>query len=450
MSSLALPPALSPALSLEDSIAPSGESDRRIALVDVNSFFASCERVFDPRLKDKPVVVLSNNDGCVVARSNEAKALGVAMGVPWFKLASWAPKVGLVARSSNYELYGDLSARVMQILGRFSSEVEVYSIDEAFLSVKGTPEELVALGREIKETVMRHTGLPVCVGIGRSKTLAKLANHGAKKSSHMGGVCNLDTFSLEHLDAIMAAYPVNNLWGVAGRTAKRLAGQGINTILELKEADPRLIRKRFSVVMQRTVYELRGIDCIKLEGERLVKDQVIYSRSFATPVTTVEDMRQVLAVYAQRVSKRLRKQGSVTQALTCYAATSRFANEPMHSPTTAVAFSMPVDDPVEIMKACTETLLPRIIPGSKYVRAGIMLHGVSPKSSHSYLDIFTPLYEQREVGITLDNVMARHGKTSIGLGVAGLKTARRWEMKRELLSLRATTHWDELATVYAR
>lgn len=423
---------------------------RRIALVDVNSFFASCERIFDPKLVGKPVVVLSNNDGCVVARSNEAKALGVGMGIPWFKISAWAPSVGLIARSSNYELYGDISARVMSILQEFSPNVEVYSIDEAFLELQGTPEELMEIGHRIKAAIQTRVGLPVCVGIGKSKTQAKLANSGAKKSAGLNGVCNLEMFSPEHVDQIMTALPVDNIWGIARRLSKRLNSIGIHTIKDLRDADPVRIKKKFGVVVQRSLYELRGIDCIKLEGERLVKNQVMYSRSFATPVTTRKQMEEVLAVYAQRVSKRLRKQGSVAGALTCFAGTSRFANEPFHSPYMNAVFSIPTNDPVEILKASIAVLLDRIEDGQKYVRAGIMLHDVSPKSSHQYLDLFTPLHESRELGETLDKVMEKHGAFSIGLGAAGFKSPRHWEMKREMLSLRATTRWDELATVHAK
>ena len=425
-------------------------SNRRIALVDVNSFFASCERVFNPGLEGKPVVVLSNNDGCVVARSAEAKALGIAMGVPWFKLEPYAKHYGIVARSSNYELYGDLSSRVMDILHSFSANVEIYSIDEAFLELHGDTSDLIARGAEIKKTIMRKLGLPVCVGIGKSKTLAKLANSGAKKAVGMNGVCHMDAFSSERVDAIMDALPVDNIWGVAKRLSRRLAGHGISTVKELRDSDPALIRKRYGVVLQRTVYELRGIDCIALEGERFARNQVMYSRSFSTPITRVPDMHEVLAIYAQRVSKRLRKQGLVAGALTCFAGTSRFAQEPFHSPYVSRTFSVPTNDPVEILKVARSILLPQLVDGHKYVRAGILLHEVSPKDSHSYLDMFIPVHEQRHLGETLDQVMEKYGAFSIGLGVAGLTTARRWEMKREMLSLRATTRWDELATVYAR
>lgn len=305
---------------------------QRIALVDVNSFYASCERVFDPHLENRPLVVLSNNDGCVVARSSEAKALGVEMGTPWFKIANWAKHVGLEARSSNYELYGSLSACVMELLGRYSAWQEVYSIDEAFLGVRGTREELERLGREIRHAVRTHVGLPVCVGLGSSKTLAKLANRAAKDHPQLGGVASMDDYPPDRVDAIMDSLTVDQLWGVAGRTTKKLAGYGIHTVRELRDADPRAIRKWFSVVLQRTVYELRGIDCIPLEAERTVKEQIIFSRSFSTPVTTVDAMHQVMAVYGQRASYRLRKQRSVAKTMICFASTSGFADAPISPP----------------------------------------------------------------------------------------------------------------------
>lgn len=422
----------------------------RIALVDVNSFYASCERVFDPKLEGRPLVVLSNNDGCVVARSSEAKNLGVENGTPWFKIASWANHVGLIARSSNYELYGDLSSRVMELLTRYSAWQEVYSIDEAFLGVRGTGDELDALGREIRAVVQKNLGLPVCVGIGRSKTLAKLANRGAKNAARLGGVANMDDYPAERVDRIMDSLTVDQLWGVAGRTTKKLAGYGIHTVRELRDADPRAIRKWFSVVLQRTVYELRGIDCIPLEEERTVKEQIIFSRSFSTPVTTLEAMHQVMAVYGQRASYRLRKQASVAKSMTCFASTSPFADARYQSAVVAVSFPTPTDDPVVMIKAAIGALEPRLSPGTKYVRAGVMLNGITPKDSHAYLPTFTPVHEQRAIGNTLDAIAKRHGTGSVGLGLAGLKNAPHWAMKREMLSLRATTHWDELAPVYAR
>jgi len=423
---------------------------RRIALVDVNNCFVSCERLFDPSLEGLPVVVLSNNDGCVVARSYEAKALGIQMGDPWFKLAAQAPHWGLKAKSSNYELYGDLSQRVETLLSRFSYDLEKYSIDEAFLTFRGTPEELSRIGREMRNAVKRHVGLPVSVGIAPTKTLAKLANHGAKKNLTLGGVCNLDDYPPEHVDRILAAQPTTELWGVAGRTGKRLTELGIHTALDLRQADPALIRKKFSVVMQRTVYELRGVAAIPLDPPSPIREQLMFSRSFATPVNSVKDMERVLSIYAQKAAEKLRKQGSVAKTMSCFASSSPFADQPYMSASAGIAFPMPTDDPVELVKGAIQALLPRLREGVKYVRAGVLLTGITTKGSDEPLDVFVPLHDRKGIGELLDKVGRRYGAGNIGLGLAGVKAAPVWSMKREKLSKRATTHWDELATVYAR
>ncbi|MGB3413784.1 MAG: Y-family DNA polymerase, partial [Microbacteriaceae bacterium] len=237
----------------------------RIALVDVNSFFASCERVFHPKLNGRPVVVLSNNDGCVVALSREAKALGVEMGAPWFKLEAWAKREGVIARSSNYELYGSLSRRVMNVLGRYSAWQEIYSIDESFLGLKGTAYELSEIGREMRRAADTFVGLPVCVGIAPSKTLAKLANHIAKRYPQYGGVFNWDEYTPEQMDRLLSGVKVVELWGVGSRIAKRLDSMGIHSAKDLRDADDIRLRKKFSVVLQRTIFELRGIPCIPFE-----------------------------------------------------------------------------------------------------------------------------------------------------------------------------------------
>lgn len=421
------------------------DAGRRIALVDCNSFYASCERVFNPKLHGVPVVVLSNNDGCVVAMSREAKALGIEMGTPWFKLSALAAVSGIVAASSNYELYGDISARVQEVLGRFSAWQEVYSIDESFLELRQPRAELAA---EICATVERNVGIPVTVGIGKSKTLAKLASRIGKDTGT--GYCTLDDYSPAELDAIMAERSVDKIWGVAGRTRKKLAGLGIHTMLDLKRADPREIRKRFSVVLQRTVYELNGIPCIPLEQERTTKDQIIFSRSFSSPVQGEDALRQVLSIYGAQASRRLRGQGSVVQNLSVFASTSPFSEALQHSAYTSVSLGTPTDDPVDISKAAIAALLPLIHPGAGYVRAGVALSGLSPRESHGWLPGFEPQFEDRRLGELIDAVGARHGRAAIGLGLGGLREQPAWSMKRTMLSKRATTHWEELATVVAR
>src|SRR4029453_16082252 len=289
---------------------------QEIAHVDVNCFYASAERVFNPALEGRPVIVLSNNDGCAVTRSPEAKRLGIGLGEPGVKLRPRAKEWGLVALSSNYELYGDISARVMELLGRYSAWLEVYSIDEAFLGVKGTPEELLALGRTMKAAVRRNVGVPVCVGIAGTKTLAKLANNWAKNNPAFGGVCHWDAVPPTDRERLMGRLSVIEIWGVATRLTKRLNVLGIHSILDLSRADPVMIRDRFSVVMMRTVMELQGTPCIPMEEERIGRDQLIFSPSFATPITTTAGMRQVMSVYGQQASARLARHGLQAKVLT--------------------------------------------------------------------------------------------------------------------------------------
>lgn len=429
------------------------EKMQAIALVDVNSFFASAERAFDPSLEGRPLIVLSNNDGCAVTRSSEAKKLGIKMGDPWFKLKHLASEnipvqQRLVAKSSNYELYGETSNRFISILQRFASDVEVYSCDEAFLALKGTPEELLNIGRMIKQTVLRNTGLPICVGIATSKSLAKLSNAYAKHNADFNGVCHWDSVPLAQREHLMRNLPVNEVWGIAGRLTKRLNAMGIHTVLDLSRANPVMIRDRFSVVVMRTVLELQGQSCIPLEEERLTRDQLIFSRSFANPVTTRADMRQVLALYAQQASARLAKHGLQAKVLTAFAGTSHFNPNDRSHPSVCVPLAMPTADPVLLGKAAF-TLTNFVGEGIKYVRAGIMLTDLRPSGNQSPLALFENPHEEKHINELLENVSAKYGRASIGLGAGGLKGGPDWSMKREMLSPRYTTHWNELPVAKA-
>jgi DNA polymerase V len=414
-----------------------------IAHVDVNCFYASAERAFDPSLEGRPVVVLSNNDGCAVTRSSEAKALGIPMGEPWFKLAPRAKEWGLVAKSSNYELYGDISDRVMQLLGRYSAWVEVYSIDEAFLGVNGAPEKMRALGRDIKAAVRRNVGVPVCVGIGRTKGLSKLANKLAKHNQDFGGVCHWESIPEEVRDGLMSRLSVVELWGVAGQLTKRLYALGIKSILDLKNANPVMIRDKFSVVLMRTVLELQGIPCIPMEEERIGRDQLIFSRSFSTPVTTAADMRQVMSVYAQQASARLSKHGLQAKVLTAFAGTSHYNPNDSSHPSICITLPRPTADPVLLTKAAN-ALPPRIVEGVKYVRAGIMVTDLRPSGNQHPLELFENPHEERGIATLIDDVSKKFGRGSVGLGRAGVQGGPDWSMKRDMLSPRYTTHWDEL------
>ena len=421
---------------------------QEIAHVDVNCFYASAERAFDPSLEGRPLVVLSNNDGCAVTRSPEAKALGIATGEPWFKLAPRAKEWGLVAKSSNYELYGDISARVMELLGRHSAWMEVYSIDEAFLGVKGDPEQLLALGRNIKDAVRRHVGVPVCVGIAPTKTLAKLCNKWAKNNAAFGGVCHWDSVPWLQRESLMERLSVEEIWGIAGRLTRRLNVMGIFTVLDLVRADPVVIRDKFSVVLMRTVLELRGTPCIPMEEERIGRDQLIFSRSFAKPVTTAAGLRQVLGIYGQQASARLSKHGLQAKVLTAFAATSPFRQQEQAYPSVCVSLPMPTADPLLLTRAA-HALLPNIRDGLQYAKAGIMLTDLRPTGNQSPLEPFENRHEERAIGPLLEDVSRRFGRGSIGLGRAGIKTGLDWTMKRDMQSPRYTTHWDELPLVKA-
>lgn len=420
-----------------------------VALVDVNAFYVSAERVFNPKLRDKPVVVLSNNDGCCVALSPEAKALGIPLGEPWFKLAPSAPLHGLIARSSNYELYGDMSARVMRLLNECSARVEVYSIDEAFVGVRGTPDQLKAWGRQVKDRIWQELGLPVCVGIARTKTLAKLANKTAKKIPALAGVCSWDAVPEARREALLASLPVIEVWGIAVRLTKRLYAMGIESIAQLRDADPASMRKRFSIVVMRTVLELRGTPCIPLQEEpEEIKDQLIFSRSFSEKITTVEQMEQVLGVYAQRASARLHKHHRQAKVITAWAMTSHYDADGQHNPSATVTLPTPTADPVLLTRAA-KALLPRIQEGVRYARAGIVVTDLHRTGHQPVFDLFADRHEERSIGPLIESVKRQIDGAAIGLGRAGLKAGPQWQMKREMMSPRYTTHWDELPLVRA-
>ncbi|MGO3394601.1 Y-family DNA polymerase [Glutamicibacter arilaitensis] len=419
-----------------------------IAHVDVNSFYVSCERVFDPKLEARPVIVLSNNDGCAVARSSEAKALGIEMGAPWFKLAADADRLGLVAKSSNYELYGEMSARVMKLLGRFSAWVEVYSIDEAFLGVSGTLDELQAVGEQIKAEMFRLTGLPVCVGIAKSKTLAKMANKTAKHIKELGGVCVWDRAPAQTTENLLARLPVVEVWGIGPRLTKRLRGLGIWTAKDLRDANEVRIRDKFSIVQMRTVLELRGIPCIPMEEERVIKDQLIFSRSFSDPITDRVGMEQVMGIYAQQASARLHKHQKQAKILSAWAMTSYYNQHQDHQPAITVKLPGPTADPVVLTRAAKQ-LLPQILVGLKYARAGVVVMDLRPLAMQETFDPFISAHEAKQIGPLIQQIRSEHGVKSIGLGRAGLQQGPAWQMRREMMSPRYTTHWRELLTVKA-
>lgn len=426
-----------------------GENERFVALIDVNSFYVSCERVFDPSLKRRPVVVLSNNDGCAIAISPEAKRLGISIGAPWFQLEPAAARMGLVARSSNYELYGDMSHRFLQVVSAHSSEVEKYSIDEAFATLRSTPEGAVTLGHTLREDVSRRLDLPVGVGVGKTKTLAKLANLAAKKMPGMQGVCVWEALPADYRESLMVRLPLDRIWGVGSRTIKRLHALGIECVAHLRDADTRDIRRRFSITLMRTVLELRGEPCIEMEEEREFKDSLVFSRSFSAPVTSREVMDQVLSSYAQRACTRLNSRRTEARILTAWAMTSHYSERSHHAPSVTLTLPAPTDDPVTMMRAA-KALLPQITEGIRYTKAGITLTDLAPAGRQQTFDLFSEHQGDNSLGPLLRQVRAKAGSESIGLGRTGLRTPQNWEMRREMMSPRYTTRWDELLVVLAR
>ena len=426
-----------------------GASRERIALIDVNNFYVSCERVFEPKLVDRPVVVLSNNDGCVVARSQEAKELGITTGAPFFQVKQFMRSHGMEVRSSNYELYGDMSARVMEVISRFGTWQEVYSIDESFLGIQGTPAQLAEIASRIRAAVGRSVGVPVCVGVAPTKTLAKFANHVAKRNLHLKGVCSMDSMDPEVIEHIQSRVPVTDLWGVGGKTGTKLTGLGITSIADLKRADASEIRKKFSVVLQRTVLELNGTPCIAHAEERADKQQIMYSRSFSSPVTTLEAMLEVMSVYAQRGAARLMGDGLWATLLTVTAGTSRFAAGEASFPSATIKLPRPTQDPILLTRLASAAMRDIMRPGLSYVRGGVVLSGLQPDPGQAAFEVFEEEISGNHVGDVLGAVKAKFGDKFIGLGSGGLAVEPAWSMKREYSSPKFTTEWADLPVVRA-
>ncbi|HEV8691804.1 MAG TPA: Y-family DNA polymerase, partial [Ideonella sp.] len=318
------------------------------ALVDVNNMYVSCERVFRPSLLGRPVVVLSNNDGCAIARSNEAKDLGIKMAQPWFQIRHLRREAGLMALSANFELYGDMSSRMMALVGEYAPRQEIYSIDECFLDFEGVRQDLVGIGREMRAKVLQWTGLPTSVGFGPTKTLAKLANHVAKTADRKPGsypaqwaqVCNLAELSAQELELLMRTTEAGDVWGVGRKTSARLTEQGIRTVHDLVNADPTMLRGQFSVVMEKTVLELRGTSCLDVDDAPAANQQIMCSRSFGAPVTEVPVLVELVSQFASRVAEKARQQNSVAGAVHVFVSTSPFRKQDrQHSPSGTLPLS---------------------------------------------------------------------------------------------------------------
>ncbi|WHP32852.1 Y-family DNA polymerase [Trabulsiella odontotermitis] len=417
------------------------------ALVDVNSFYASCERVFRPDLKGRPVVVLSNNDGCVIARSVEAKPF-VKMGEPYFKQKDHFRRNGVVCFSSNYELYADMSHRVMTTLEELAPRVEIYSIDEAFCDLTGVRNcrVLEEFGRELKNAVYRNTALPVGVGIAQTKTLAKLANYAAKTWKATGGVVDLS--NVERQRKLMSLLPVDEVWGVGRRISKKLEMMGIKTVLQLAETDIRFIRKHFNVVLERTVRELCGEPCLEIEEFAPTKQEIVCSRSFGERITDYEDMRQAICSYAERAAEKLRGEHQYCRYISAFVKTSPFAlNEPYYGCNMSVKLMTPTQDSRDIIDAAVRCLDEIWKDGYRYQKAGVML-GDFFSQGVAQLNLFddnAPRRNSAQLMEVLDRLNARDGKGALFFAGQGIQQP--WQMKREMLSPRYTTRYSDFLRV---
>lgn len=426
-----------------------GYEMRQIALIDANNFYVSCQRVFDPTLIGKPVVVLSNNDGCAVARSNEVKALGVPMGAPWFKFKHLAKEHGIIAYSSNYALYASMSNRMMSILRQFSPDQEIYSIDESFLDLTGfQSRDLLAYGQQIRQRVLKWIGLPVCVGIGSTKTLAKLANHCAKKRPTFDGVCNFNVMAETELNQIFSEIEVGEVWGVGRKLAPKLNALGINTVLDLKQADPERLRQLFSVVMEKTIRELNGTICIEMEEVAPPKKQIVSSRSFGKPVQDYNSLAESITLYVSRAAEKLRKQYSYAGSVYVYIRTSPFKdNHPFYSNGLSIPMPTPTDDTRQLVNVALWGLKRIYRANYNYAKAGIMLSELVPAEGVQ-TDLFSSVQtssKSEKLMQTMDAINTKMGKESIKLASEGFM--RPLKMKQESKSPSFTTNWDHLMKV---
>jgi len=410
---------------------------KQIFLVDCNSFYVSCERVFDPKLWGKPTVVLSNNDGCVIARSQEAKDLGIPMGAPAYQYKELFEAKSVFVYSSNYTLYGDLSHRVMQVLEQFTPQLEIYSIDEAFLAIE--TDEPLKMAHSIRDTVLRWTQIPVSVGIGPTKTLAKVANRMAKKGA---GVFSLETE--KEIDQTLKTLPPDTVWGIGRRLNDHLTKLGITNALQLKQADSEWIRRRFSTTLLKTVLELQGHSCLPLDEVREKKKSITCSRSFGNDVTQLSEIEEALSHYASRVGEKLRRQGSVTNSLTVFLSTSPFI-ENRYGKSTHITLAHPTDLTPDLIRESKRALSTLFRKGYRYKKVGLIATDLTDKGSFQR-DLFSSLSPAQEKTMALiDTINAKYKKGAISFAAEG--TAKRWQMQRQFTSQRYTTHWDELLTI---
>jgi DNA polymerase V len=417
------------------------------ALVDCNSFYASCERVFEPSLWGRPVIVLSNNDGCVIARTSEAKALGIAMGAPFFTLHHLIRKHNVAVFSSNFALYGDMSERVMDVLTTFSPEIEYYSIDEAFLELDGINDNYTDFAHKIRDTVYQWTGIPTGIGIGQTKTLAKVANHIAKRDTEHQGV--FDPIGREDVDELLEQVEVGDVWGIGHQYARFLNRHGVYTARQFKYAEEKWVRKHLTVTGARTLLELRGISCKPLIKARPARQTIACTRSFGKRIEALQDLREAVATYAARAAERLREERLTASHIQVFIRTSYFGDEPQYSNSAACKLPLATSYSPHLIRQSLKLVEHIFRPGYRYAKAGVILAGIMPEDE-TQLNLFVPrppAKRLRNIMQAVDSINQEWGRNTVLFAAAGL--SKEWKMRQARRSPRYTTRWDELLVVKA-
>ena len=416
---------------------------RKIALVDCNSFYVSCERLFNPKIRKKPVVVLSNNDGCIVSRSNEAKALGIKMGEPYFKAKSTIIKNNVQVFSSNYSLYGDISRRVMRTLKRFNSDIEVYSIDEAFLDLSNfSDDEIEYVGKEIRSTVLQWTGIPTSIGIAKTKTLSKVANHIAKKKE--SGITSF--IGIENIDPILEKVEINDVWGVGRQLTKFYHQNGIYNAKQLKNISNTWIKKSSNVLSSRTAMELRGIPCINFEKTTTKRKSCVVSRSFGQRVEKFQELKEAVSNYSLNASEKIRSESLIAKSITVFIRTSPFQSKfGYYANSKTIDFPIGTNNSIEIVKTALSALEIIFKNGYRYQKAGVLLTGLSNDDGKK--NLFSSEKDEKINSLmrSIDNTNYRYGRSAISLASAGVQ--KKWNMKREHSSRIDTADFYCLPTI---
>jgi len=423
----------------------STQHTKKIALIDCNSFYVSCERLFNPKIRNKPVVVLSSNDGCIISRSNEAKALGIKMGEPYFKAKDIIVKNNVHVFSSNYSLYGDLSRRVMRTLKRFNSKIEIYSIDEAFLDLSNFPdEEIENVGKEIRDIVLQWTGIPTSIGIAKTKTLSKIANHIAKKTK--SGVVSL--IGVKDIDPILEKVEVNDVWGVGKQLTKFFIKNGINNAKQLKNISNTWIKKNSNVLSSRTAMELRGISCVDLETTSAKRKSCVVSRSFAKKVERLHELQESITGYCLNAAEKIRSESLIAKSITVFIRTSPFQNQFVYySNSKTIDLPIATDNSIEIVKTALTGLKNIFKNGYRYQKAGIMLSGLSDSQGNK--NLFSSIKDDKIKSLmkTIDNTNYKFGRSTLSLASAGVN--KQWNIKRQHYSKIDTSDFNSLPTIKA-